>query len=164
MKLNQLPAAPGTSQNRKRKGRGMSSGMGKTSSRGHKGQKARSGGYHKVGFEGGQMPLQRRLPKRGFSNYAFKKSYTIIKVGDLTAFDAGTEIQRNDLNQKGLLRKKIGDGIKLLSDGEISHAVTVHVDGASKAAIEKVEAAGGKVVITAPAASSAEDSAPETDA
>ncbi|MBF0187544.1 MAG: 50S ribosomal protein L15 [Magnetococcales bacterium] len=148
MKLNTLPADPGSLQPRKRKGRGMSSGHGKTSTRGHKGQKARSGGYHKVGFEGGQMPLQRRLPKRGFKN-RFKKQFALINVGDLAKFDAGTTIGVEELQKGGLLPKSMvgRSGIKLLGNGEISVALTVNVDLASAAAISKVEKAGGSVQV-----------------
>ncbi|MEO5366253.1 MAG: 50S ribosomal protein L15 [Magnetococcus sp. WYHC-3] len=146
MKLNELGAVPGTTQPRKRLGRGPGSGLGKTSGKGVKGQKARSGGYHKVGFEGGQMPLQRRMPKRGFTNL-FRKTYSIVKVGDLEQFDAGSEVHFADLRARGVLRKQATASLKLLADGDLSHAVVVHVERASRAAIGKVEAAGGRVVL-----------------
>lgn len=145
MKLNKLPSSPANRRKRNRVGRGMASGNGKTSGRGMKGQKSRSGGYHKVGFEGGQMPLQRRLPKRGFTN-RFRTVYDVVNVQDLNDFGADSVIKREELASRSLIRKK-QDGIKLLADGEITVAVTIHVDRASPAAIAKVEAAGGKVIL-----------------
>ncbi|ABK43385.1 LSU ribosomal protein L15P [Magnetococcus marinus MC-1] len=147
MKLNEIPAVPGNQQSRNRVGRGPGSGNGKTAGRGHKGQKARSGGFHKSGFEGGQMPLQRRLPKRGFKNFT-RKEYTIVQVEDLEKFfDAGSEVNAEALNDLGLLGKKQKSGIKLLANGDITKAITVYVDKASAAAVAKMEAAGGKVVL-----------------
>ncbi|MEG3639775.1 50S ribosomal protein L15 [Magnetococcus sp. PR-3] len=147
MKLNEIPAVPGNGQSKNRVGRGPASGNGKTAGRGHKGQKARSGGYHKSGFEGGQMPLQRRLPKRGFTNFT-RKEYSIVQVEALEKFfDAGSEVTAEALREKGLLGKKAKSGIKLLANGEITKAITVHVDKASASAIAKMEAAGGKVVL-----------------
>lgn len=146
MKLNELPSSPANRRNRNRVGRGMSSGNGKTSGRGMKGQKSRSGGYHKVGFEGGQMPLQRRLPKRGFTN-RFRTVHDVINVDDLNGFEVNSVINREELIARGLIRKK-QESVKLLANGEVKVAVTVHVDRASKAAIAKVEAAGGKVIFT----------------
>ncbi|MBF0625036.1 MAG: 50S ribosomal protein L15 [Magnetococcales bacterium] len=149
MRLNQLPAVPGTHQQPKRKGRGYATGNGKTAGRGVKGQKARSGGYHKVGFEGGQMPLQRRLPKHGFKNH-FRVSYQLVSVGDLEAkFDAGAEVTVATLREKRLLNRLRLDGIKLLGDGELTKALTVIVDRASRSAVAKVEQAGGKVILPA---------------
>jgi large subunit ribosomal protein L15 len=148
MKLNELPASPANRKAPKRVGRGMATGTGKTSGRGQKGQKSRSGGFHKVGFEGGQMPLQRRLPKRGFTNI-FRKSYSLINVGDLEAFDSGTEINLELLKAKGLVRKNIQVGIKLLGNGELTKKLNISVDRVSKSAKEKVENAGGTVTLSA---------------
>lgn len=145
MKLNQLPASPAGRIEAKRKGQGMASGNGKTAGRGQKGQKSRSGGYHKVGFEGGQMPLQRRLPKRGFTN-PFRKTYALLKVGDLEIFSGETDIKLANLIEKKLVGS-LKDGIKLLADGDLTKAVVIHVDKASQSARSKVEAAGGKVII-----------------
>lgn len=162
MKLNQLPAVPGTEKNRKRRGRGSASGLGCTAGRGNKGQKSRSGGYQLVGFEGGQMPLQRRLPKRGFTNI-FKKSYAIVNVGDLEKiFRAKSRIDAETLQAKGLVNK-IGDGIKLLADGEVNKAYAVTVDKASKAAIAKIEKAGGSVTLTAAAKETEAEAAPKAE-
>lgn len=146
MKLNQLPSPHGSNKAPKRVGRGMGSGHGKTSCRGMKGQKARSGGYHKLGFEGGQQPLQRRLPKRGFTNI-FKKHYQLVSIEDLEKFEAQAEVGLAEFQARGLVRKVVGDGVKLLADGELTKALTVRVDKASQAAIAKVEAAGGKVIL-----------------
>ncbi len=123
----------------------MSSGLGKTSGRGQKGQKSRSGGYHMVGFEGGQMPLQRRLPKRGFKN-PFKKTFALVNVKDLEVFEAGAEVDAEALRGKGLIGRN-GHGVKLLADGELTKALNIQVDRASKSARAKVEAAGGKVIL-----------------
>lgn len=146
MKLNELPSSLPGKKTAKRKGRGLASGNGKTAGRGQKGQKARAGGYHKVGFEGGQMPLQRRLPKRGFTNF-FKKIYSLVQVGDLEIFDAGAEIRIEDLRAKRVVRSKSGDGIKLLANGEITKPVKVFVDRVSQGAREKIEAAGGTITL-----------------
>lgn len=153
MKLNELPSPNANNQEPKRVGRGIGSGHGKTSCRGMKGQKARSGGYHKLGFEGGQQPLQRRLPKRGFTS-PFKKHYALVKIGDLDRFEANSEIRVDQLKEAGVVGRRIGDGVKLLADGELNKPLTLHVDKASQAAIAKVEAAGGKVIVTAGAAES----------
>ncbi len=128
---------------RKRVGRGEASGWGKTCGKGHKGQKSRSGASISAGFEGGQMPLQRRLPKKGFNN-KFRVAYNVINVKDLARFDPGTEITSQLLRETGLVKRS--GPIKLLSQGEVSSAYTVKVDRASKAAKEKVEAAAGSVV------------------
>lgn len=155
MKLNELSPAPGSRKDSVRKGRGIGSGNGKTAGRGHKGQHARSGGFHKVGFEGGQMAMQRRLPKSGFTNI-FKKVYTLISVADLEAkFSAGDDVRMDDLISKGLVRKSRTDGIKLLADGELTKKLTVTVDKASQAAIAKVQAAGGTITVTAAASDAA---------
>ncbi|MGN7611614.1 50S ribosomal protein L15 [Magnetococcales bacterium HHB-1] len=155
MKLNELPQIPGTKQKRRRLARGMGSGVGKTAGRGQKGQKSRSGGFHKVGFEGGQMPLQRRLPKRGFKN-RFRVAYDLIKVGDLEKFfEADAKIDMQALKDVGIVGRRV-QRIKLLSDGELSKAVTIKVDKASAAAIKKVEAVGGQVVTSDDADASSE--------
>jgi len=145
MDLSQLKPAPGSTKNRKRIGRGPGSGTGKTSGKGHKGQKARSGGSIKPGFEGGQMPLQRRLPKRGFTAIN-KKDYNLINLRDLDCFDADTTISLELYGKAGLV-KKMKDGIKILADGELSKALTVQAHKFSRAAVEKIEAAGGKAEV-----------------
>lgn len=143
MKLNELRPAEGSTKNKKRVGRGPGSGLGKTSGRGHKGQKSRSGSTSLKGFEGGQMPLQRRLPKFGFTNI-FKKRYSIIKIGDLSIFEPSSVVDFAALAEAGLVDKVL-DGVKVLADGEIKIPVTLKVDKVSKAAKVKIEAAGGKV-------------------
>ncbi|MDT8318068.1 MAG: 50S ribosomal protein L15 [bacterium] len=143
MKLNELRPAEGSTKNKKRVGRGPGSGLGKTSGRGHKGQKARSGSTSLKGFEGGQMPLQRRLPKFGFTNI-FKKKYSIVKIGDLSVFEPNSVVDFAALAEAGLVDKVL-DGVKVLADGELKIPVTLKVDKVSKAAKIKVEAAGGKV-------------------
>lgn len=124
----------------------MASGNGKTAGRGSKGQKSRSGGYHKVGFEGGQMPLQRRLPKRGFKS-PFKKFYALVNVANLEVFSDGDEIRVGALRDKGLIGR-VRDGVKVLGDGALSKALVVHVDRVSQSARQKIEAAGGKVFLS----------------
>ena len=143
MKLSDLQPNEGSVKSKKRVGRGSASGHGGTSCRGHKGQKSRSGGNVKAGFEGGQMPLQRRLPKRGFTNI-FKKEYAIINVVDLNRFEKDAIVDEASLKTIGLVNKVV-DGIKLLANGELNHPVTVKVDKYSKAAAEKVKAAGGTI-------------------
>ncbi len=143
MKLNDLSPAKGSKKNRKRVGRGPGSGSGKTSSRGHKGQKSRSGASIRPGFEGGQMPLQRRLPKRGFTNH-FKKIYDLINVKDLNRCEPDSVLDLQKLKELGFY-KGAKDGVKLLGDGEISHPVEIKVNKVSKEARKKIEAAGGKV-------------------
>ncbi len=143
MKLNELRPAEGSTKNRKRVGRGPGSGLGKTSGRGHKGQKSRSGSTSLKGFEGGQMPLQRRLPKFGFTNI-FKKRYSIVKVGDLSIFEPNSVVDFAALAEAGLVDKVL-DGVKVLADGELKVALTLKVDKVSKSAKDKVVAAGGKV-------------------
>ena len=143
MKLEDLAPTPGAKKTRKRVGRGSGSGLGKTAGKGAKGQKARSGGGTPPWFEGGQMPLQRRIPKRGFTNI-FKKTYAIINLRDLEQFAAGSEIGPEQLRQTGLV-KKVRDGIKLLAQGDIAKALTVRVHEASVTAKSKIEAAGGRV-------------------
>ncbi|NLX61425.1 MAG: 50S ribosomal protein L15 [Tissierellia bacterium] len=148
MKLHEIRPSEGSKvKARKRVGRGTGSGLGKTSGRGHKGQKARSGGGVRPGFEGGQMPLYRRLPKRGFTNI-FAKEYAILNVEDLNRFDDNTEVTPELLIETGVInpRKDI-DGIKILGNGELSKKLTVKAHKFSKQAIEKIEAAGGKVEV-----------------
>jgi len=143
MKINELRPAEGSTKQRKRIGRGPGSGFGKTSGKGHKGQKCRSGAKSFKGFEGGQMPLQRRLPKVGFTNI-FKKRYALVKVGDLARFDAGSTVDAAALVQAGLVNR-IYDGVKVLGGGEIDRALTLKVDKISGSAKAKIEAAGGKI-------------------
>jgi large subunit ribosomal protein L15 len=145
MKLEALKPSDGAVGKTKRVGRGVGSGHGKTSCRGHKGQKARSGGGIRPGFEGGQMPLQRRLPKRGFTNI-FRKEYAIVNVGDLNIFEDGTTITIELLRGAGLVKKTV-NGVKLLGDGELERNLTVQVAKASKTAEEKVTAKGGNIEV-----------------
>jgi len=145
MKIHELSPAEGSGKKSKRVGRGPGSGHGKTSCRGHKGQRARSGGGPRPGFEGGQMPLHRRLPKRGFTNI-FRKHYSIINIKDLDRFAPNSSLDIEALKKAGLV-KKVRDGIKLLGDGEISHPVVIKVHKVSRTAKEKIEAAGGKVEV-----------------
>ncbi|HYY24106.1 MAG TPA: 50S ribosomal protein L15 [Candidatus Udaeobacter sp.] len=142
MKLDDLRPAAGSNKKRKRVGRGDGSGHGKTSCRGHKGQGARSGGQRKPGFEGGQMPLQRRLPKRGFNN-PFRTDTSVINLERLEVFPSGTEVTPEVLAQQGLVRGK-SKRIKILGDGSLSKALTVRAHGFSAKAKEKIEASGGK--------------------
>ena len=146
MRLNELSPGTGAKKEAKRKGRGHSAGQGKTSGRGVKGQKSRSGGFNKVGFEGGQMPLQRRLPKRGFTNI-FKKEYTLISLSQLDRFEGDDVITAEILVAAGMVKK--GMLVKVLANGEITRAVKIKVDKVSKAAQAKIEAAGGTVVADA---------------
>ena len=145
MRVHNLSPVKGSRKRKKRVGRGPGSGHGKTSCRGHKGQKSRSGGSIPPGFEGGQMPLQRRLPKRGFTNI-FKKHYVLINVRDLERFSPNSDLDIEALKDAGLV-KRVKDGVKLLGDGDISHPVVIKVNKVSKTAREKIEAAGGKVEI-----------------
>ena len=144
MRLEELKPPMGARRKRKRVGRGIGSGHGKTACRGAKGQNARSGGGTKAGFEGGQMPLQRRLPKRGFRN-PFKKQFTIVHIKDLNRYPRDTVVDPDLLFQSGFLKK--GREVKLLSDGELQHPLTIRVHKVSKAALKKVEAASGKVEV-----------------
>lgn len=141
MDLSCLKPAIGSTKTRKRIGRGAGSGLGKTSGKGHKGQKARSGGSIKAGFEGGQMPLQRRLPKRGFRPLE-KTVYAVINLRDLELFDAGSVIDLDDYGLAGLVND-LQDGIKILGDGELTKSLTVKAHKFSKSAQEKIEKAGG---------------------
>jgi len=145
MDLSNLKPAIGSTKNRKRLGRGAGSGTGKTSGKGHKGQKARSGGSIKAGFEGGQMPLQRRLPKRGFTPLD-KKVYALVNLRDLELFEAGSVVDLEALGKAGLV-KALLDGVKILGDGELTKALTVKAHKFSKSAVAKIEAAGGKAEV-----------------
>ena len=145
MKLHELRAVKGATKAPKRKGRGHATGQGKTAGRGMNGQKSRSGGGTRLGFEGGQMPLYRRLPKRGFTNI-WGTEYTIVNVEDLNKFEAGTVVTQEVLEEAGIV-KQVKDGIKVLGQGTINVAVTVKADKFSKTAVEKIEAAGGKAEV-----------------
>jgi large subunit ribosomal protein L15 len=143
LKLNNLSPTEGSRKNKKRIGRGSGSGFGKTAGRGHKGARSRSGYTAKPGFEGGQMPLHRRLPKRGFTNI-FKKSYTIVSLTDLSKFEDGATVNKTTLLEAGLI-KTLDELVKVLSNGVITKAVTVEVDKVSKGAVDKIQGAGGTV-------------------
>lgn len=145
MKLNELSPVPGSKTVGKRKGRGAGTGNGKTAGRGHKGQKARSGGGVRPGFEGGQMPLYRRLPKRGFKNI-FAKQFTEINVSDLNRFEDGAVVDAALLKETGVI-SKILDGVVVLGRGEIEKKITVKAARVTKGAAQKIEAAGGKVEV-----------------
>ena len=145
MKLHELAPVPGSKRTRTRLGRGLGSGLGKTSSKGHKGQKARSGGGTRPGFEGGQKPLYLRLPKRGFYN-KFGKEYAEVNVATLNRFEAGAEVDPVALVEAGVL-KNVHDGVRVLGGGELTVALTVKANGFTKSAIAKIEAAGGKVEV-----------------
>ena len=145
MKLNQLTATPGATKERKRIGRGYGAGTGKPAGKGHKGQKARAGHGQRPGFEGGQMPMQRRLPKRGFNNI-FAKEIVSINVGSLNKFEDGASVDAAALVEAGII-KKTCDGVKILSNGELKKKLTVKANAFSQAAKEKIEAAGGKAEV-----------------
>jgi len=145
MKLHELSPAPGAVQKAFRKGRGTGSGNGKTAGRGHKGQNARSGGGVRPGFEGGQMPLQRRIPKRGFNNI-FAKSYATLNVSDLNRFEDGAVVDAQSLVEIGLLKKTL-DGVKILGKGNLERKLTVIANAFSQSAKEKIEQAGGKAEV-----------------
>lgn len=145
MKLNQLTAVPGATKDAKRIGRGHGSGNGKTAGKGHKGQKARAGHGMRPGFEGGQMPLQRRIPKRGFNNI-FAKEVVSVNVGSLNCFKDGAQVDVQALMEAGVL-KKSGDALKILASGELTKKLTVKADAFSEAAKAKIEAAGGKAEV-----------------
>lgn len=145
MKLHELSPAPGSKKAAKRIGRGAGSGTGKTAGKGHKGQNARSGGGVRPGFEGGQMPLQRRVPKRGFNNI-FAARYAIVNVGDLNRFDEGAVVDAESLKQAGLI-KKTYDGVKVLGNGELTKKLNVSAKKYSNSAKEKIEGAGGKAEV-----------------
>ena len=146
IRLHNMQTRPGSKHRVKRLGCGESSGHGKTSGKGHKGQKARSGGSLRLGFEGGQMPLIRRLPKRGFNNAAFHKNYSIINLTDLNSFKEGTVVTEQLLRESKVIRGH-GAGLKILGDGEIKHALTIEADKISASAREKIEKAGGTITL-----------------
>ena len=145
MKLHELSPAPGARKGRKRLGRGVGSGWGKTAGRGSKGHNSRSGGGVRPGFEGGQMPIHRRLPKRGFTNI-FKKQIAIVNLRDLARFESGSVVDTAALARCGLIKGR-WDGVKLLGHGELNVPLTVKVNGVSQVAREKIEAAGGTVEV-----------------
>ena len=146
MKLHELKPTEGAFKTRKRVGRGTSSGNGKTSGKGHKGQNARSGGGVRPGFEGGQLPLFRRLPKRGFSNARFKVEYATINVSDLEKFENGAVVTPELLKEMGILKNQLC-GVKVLGNGELTKKITVKAHKFSQSAIEKIEAIGGKAEV-----------------
>lgn len=145
MKLEELRPAPGAKTRRKRIGRGPGSGHGKTATKGHKGQKARSGGVKSGGFEGGQMPLYRRLPKRGFLPHGGKTEYAVVNLKSLASFAANAVVDPDALAAAGLIKKSGRSHVKLLGDGDIEHGLTVRVHKVSDSAKAKIEAKGGRV-------------------
>ena len=145
MKLNELSAVPGSTKVSRRIGRGHGSGQGKTAGKGHKGQKARSGGGVRRGFEGGQMPFNMRVPKRGFNNI-FRKVYVTVNIGSLNQFKSGATVDADALLKAGIIKKSC-DGIKILSNGELKKKLTVKATAFSEAAKGKIEAAGGKTEV-----------------
>lgn len=151
MRLHNLRPRPGSKHRVKRLGIGESSGHGKTSGKGHKGQKARSGGSIRLGFEGGQMPLIRRLPKRGFNNAAFHKTYALVNLSDLNAFEAGSTVTEKMLRESKVIRGNVY-GVKVLGNGELKHGLTIEADKISAAARQKIESAGGTVTLREPKA------------
>ncbi|MCX7843621.1 MAG: 50S ribosomal protein L15 [Clostridia bacterium] len=146
MKLFELQPAPGSKKLPKRKGRGVGTGNGKTAGKGHKGQNARAGGGVRPGFEGGQMPLYRRVPKRGFNNKLFATVYAEVNVSDLNRFENGTTVTAELLKDAGIV-KKLYDGVAILGNGELTKKLTVQATKFTKTASEKIEAAGGKVEV-----------------
>lgn len=146
LKLHELKAPPGSSKAPRRKGRGQASGQGKTGGRGMNGQNSRSGGGVRLGFEGGQMPLYRRIPKRGFTNI-WRIEYATVNVSALNAFEDGTEITESILLEKGLIGKALPGGVKILGDGELTKKLTVKANKFSKSAAAKIEEAGGKAEV-----------------
>ncbi|MBP2028035.1 large subunit ribosomal protein L15 [Acetoanaerobium pronyense] len=147
MKLHELKPAKGAVKEKKRIGRGTATGQGKTAGRGQDGQWSRSGGGVRPGFEGGQMPLYRRLPKRGFNNFEFEKRYSIVNIEKLNIFEDGTEITPELLKETGVVRKIEKDGIKILGNGSIEKKLTIKANKFTKSAAEKIEAAGGKAEV-----------------
>ena len=145
MRLEDLRPAPGAKKRRKRVGRGPSSGHGKTSTKGHKGHKARSGGGKAGGFEGGQMPLYRRLPKRGFLPHGGKTPYAIVNLKSLASFGDGAVVDPDALVAAGVIRKRDRERVKVLGEGELEHGLTVRVHAVSESAKAKIEARGGRV-------------------
>ena len=146
MKLHCMYAPEGAKQTRKRVGRGTGSGLGKTSGKGHKGQNARSGGGVRPGFEGGQLPLFRRLPKRGFKNALFKTTYAVINLSDLDKFDDGAVVTPELLKEMGLVKKQL-DGVKVLGNGTLTKKITVKANKFSDAALREIEKIGGKAEV-----------------
>jgi large subunit ribosomal protein L15 len=146
MRLHNLRSRPGSRHRVKRLGCGESSGHGKTSGKGHKGQKARSGGSIRLGFEGGQMPLIRRLPKRGFNNAAFHKHYAIVNLDDLNEFKAGTVVNEQLLRESKLVRGNVA-GVKILGNGELKHALKIEADKISASARAKIDKVGGTIAL-----------------
>ena len=146
MKLHELVANEGATQAKKRVGRGSGSGLGKTSGKGQKGQKARSGGVKGATFEGGQLPLYRRLPKRGFSNSEFKTVYAVINLSDLNRFEDGTVVTPALLKEVGLVKKGL-DGVKVLGNGSLEKKLTIQANKFSTSAIEKIEKSGSKAEV-----------------
>jgi large subunit ribosomal protein L15 len=146
IRLHNMRTRPGSKHRVKRLGSGESSGHGKTSGKGHKGQKARSGGSLRLGFEGGQMPLIRRLPKRGFNNAAFHKNYAIVNLTDLSDFKEGTVVNEQLLRESNLIRGH-GAGLKILGGGELKYGLTIEADKISASAREKIEKAGGTITL-----------------
>ena len=146
MKLNCMYAPVGAKQTRKRVGRGPGSGLGKTSGKGHKGQNARSGGGVRPGFEGGQLPLFRRLPKRGFKNSLFKTRYAVINLSDLDKFEEGAVVTPELLKEMGLIKKQL-DGVKVLGNGTLTKKITVKANKFSDAALREIEKIGGKAEV-----------------
>ncbi len=147
MKLHELTPAKNSKRPAKRLGRGIGSGLGKTSGKGMKGQNARSGGGVRIGFEGGQMPLDRRLPKRGFNNYNFRKEYNVVNVGDLSIFNNNTVVTVELLKEKNMISKIAPYGLKVLGNGTLDKTLTVKAAKFSDSAIKKINEAGGKVEV-----------------
>ena len=146
MKLHELKAVEGSTKKRKRLGQGQGSGNGKTAGRGEKGQNARSGGGVRPGFEGGQLPLFRRLSKRGFNNYRFRTVYSVVNVSDLNRFEDGKIIDVATLKEAGLINKEL-DGVKILGSGELTKKLTVRANAFTKSAKAKIENVGGKTEV-----------------
>ena len=146
MRINELSPAENSKKSPKRLGRGIGSGIGKTSGKGHKGQNARSGGGVRPGFEGGQLPLYRRLSKRGFNNYNFRTVYATVNVSDLEVFEEGTVVTKELLIEKGLVKKEL-DGIKVLGNGELTKKLTVKANKFSSSAKAKIENVGGTIEV-----------------
>ncbi|MCG8402781.1 MAG: 50S ribosomal protein L15 [Firmicutes bacterium] len=146
MNLHELRPTPGSRRKSTRKGQGIGSGLGKTAGRGHKGQKSRSGGGVRPGFEGGQMPLQRRMPKRGFTNAPFKKEIVSVNLDKLNGFENGAEVTPQALLEARVI-KKTGDGVKILGSGSLEKSLTVKAHAFSKSAVEKIQSAGGKAEV-----------------
>ncbi len=146
MKIHSLAPAPGATKDKKRKGRGIASGLGKTSGRGHKGQNARSGGGVRPGFEGGQMPLVRRIPKRGFTN-RFRVEYSICNVAELEKFENDTVIDAQMLKDNGVISKIAPGGLKILGNGILTKKLTVKASKFTKSAMDKIQSAGGKAEV-----------------